>query len=253
MGDWDRARFYEVDGEQYPSVTTVLDIISKPALGPWYAREERKYLLAAMGEALRAKVPHKKILALIAELAKEKKAADRAKDKAANIGTQVHKMIEYTIRRQLKLKVEERPAMSEAALRVFKSWERWWKRSKIRPLKIETRVHCVGCGYAGTMDLLAEQNGKAVVLDWKTSKGIYWEMLLQNIAYRHACRKMGIKTYGGILVRIPKTEDESEVEIHPVKKGEVSFDAFKHALGLWRKQRAHEGREAGVVPKGECK
>jgi len=41
---FDRARFYTIDGQRWPSVTTVLDIIAKPALGPWYAKEERRYL-----------------------------------------------------------------------------------------------------------------------------------------------------------------------------------------------------------------
>jgi hypothetical protein len=33
-------------------VTTILDIIAKPALGPWYAKEERRYFEAAMLEVL---------------------------------------------------------------------------------------------------------------------------------------------------------------------------------------------------------
>jgi hypothetical protein len=28
-------------------VTTILDIIAKPALGPWYAKEERRYFRVA--------------------------------------------------------------------------------------------------------------------------------------------------------------------------------------------------------------
>ena len=33
-------------------MTTILDIIAKPALGPWYAKEERRYFEAAMLEVL---------------------------------------------------------------------------------------------------------------------------------------------------------------------------------------------------------
>jgi len=36
-GNWDRSRFYQIEGVELPSVTTVLDVIAKPALGPWYA------------------------------------------------------------------------------------------------------------------------------------------------------------------------------------------------------------------------
>jgi hypothetical protein len=31
---WNRDRFYLIDGQPLPSVTTVLEIIAKPALGP---------------------------------------------------------------------------------------------------------------------------------------------------------------------------------------------------------------------------
>ena len=34
---WTRDRFYSVDGRQLPPVTTILDVIAKPGLGPWYA------------------------------------------------------------------------------------------------------------------------------------------------------------------------------------------------------------------------
>jgi hypothetical protein len=38
---FDRARFYTIDSQQWPPVTTVLDIIAKPALGPWYRVDRR--------------------------------------------------------------------------------------------------------------------------------------------------------------------------------------------------------------------
>src|SRR5260370_42600012 len=50
---FDRARFYTIDGQHWPSVTTILDIIAKPALGPWYAKEERRYFEAAVLAGLR--------------------------------------------------------------------------------------------------------------------------------------------------------------------------------------------------------
>ncbi len=47
-----RDRFYTIEGQRLPSVTTILDIIAKPALGPWYAKEERRYFETAMLEVL---------------------------------------------------------------------------------------------------------------------------------------------------------------------------------------------------------
>lgn len=38
----DEARFYTIAGTQYPSVTTILSILDKPALRVWYAKMERQ-------------------------------------------------------------------------------------------------------------------------------------------------------------------------------------------------------------------
>ena len=49
---WTRDRFYTIDGRRFPSVTTILDVIAKPGLGPWYAKQERHYFETAMLEVL---------------------------------------------------------------------------------------------------------------------------------------------------------------------------------------------------------
>ena len=45
-----RDRFYTIEGQRLPSVTTVLDIIAKPALGPWYAKDTLLVLDEEVGE-----------------------------------------------------------------------------------------------------------------------------------------------------------------------------------------------------------
>src|SRR5215470_315538 len=87
-----RARFYSIRGRQLPSVTTILDVIAKPALGPWYAKEERRYFEAAMLEVLTrpgARDPEY-VLSAVAEAVSGVKAADRERQKAAVIGTAIH-------------------------------------------------------------------------------------------------------------------------------------------------------------------
>src|SRR3982074_3922662 len=89
---WSRARFYTIHGRQLPSVTTILDVIAKPALGPWYAKEERGAFETAMLEVLSrpgARDPEF-VLAAVAEAVSGVKAADREKQKAAAIGTAGH-------------------------------------------------------------------------------------------------------------------------------------------------------------------
>src|SRR5712671_675165 len=100
---WNRARFYTIHGRQLPSVTTILEVVAKPALGPWYAKEERRYFEAAMLEVLSrpgARDPDY-VLCAVAEAVSGVKAADRAKQKAATIGTAIHAGIEWQLRRRL--------------------------------------------------------------------------------------------------------------------------------------------------------
>src|SRR5215471_21564302 len=88
---WDRARFYTIAGCRWPSVTTILEVIAKPGLGPWYAKEERRAFEAAMLEVLSkpgARDPEY-VLAAVAEAVSGVKAADRARQQAATIGTAV--------------------------------------------------------------------------------------------------------------------------------------------------------------------
>jgi len=112
-----RDRFYTIEGQRVPSVTTVLDIIAKPALGPWYAKEERRYFETAMLEVLSrpgARDPEY-VLAAVAEAVTGVKAADREKQKAAAIGTAVHAGIEWELRRHLGEDAGPEPRLPEMA------------------------------------------------------------------------------------------------------------------------------------------
>src|SRR5258705_3243791 len=100
---FDRARFYTIDGQQWPSVTTILDVIAKPALGPWYAKEERRYFEAAMVDVLArpgARDPEY-VLSAVADAVTRVKAADRERQNAAAIGTAIHARSEWPLRTRL--------------------------------------------------------------------------------------------------------------------------------------------------------
>jgi hypothetical protein len=156
-----RDRFYTIEGQRLPSVTTVLGIIAKPALGPWYAKEERRYFETAMLEVLSrpgARDPEF-VLAAVAEAVTGVKAADREKQKAAAIGTAVHAGIEWELRRQLGEDAGPAPHLPEAAAWAVESWKDWARSVNLEPLAIERTVYCLECGYAGTLDLYAPYPG----------------------------------------------------------------------------------------------
>ena len=241
-----RDRFYTIEGQRLPSVTTVLDIIAKPALGPWYAKEERRYFETAMLEVLSrpgARDPEF-VLAAVAEAVSGVKAADREKQKAAAIGTAVHAGIEWELRRQLGEDAGPAPRLPEAAAWAVESWKDWARSVNLKPLAIERAVYCLECGYAGTLDLYARVKGVLTVLDWKSGKAIYPEAFLQNLAYRHAATRAGLPSTQGLIVRLPKQLNDPAWEVMPVP-ATLTLEDFLAALRLWRWQRAMNGQPTG--------
>jgi hypothetical protein len=248
-GGWDRSRFYRIEGRELPSVTTVLDVIAKPALGPWYAKEERRHFEAAMLEVLSrpgARDPDY-VLAAVAEAVSGVKAADREKQRAATIGTAVHAGIEWHLRRLLCEDAGPEPRLPDSAAWAVESWRDWAASVALEPLAIERTVYCVECGYAGTLDLYAKVKGILSVLDWKTGRAIYPEAFLQNVAYRHAAQRLGMPAAQGLIVRLPKLLDDPAWEVMPVPET-LGLPDFLAALRLWRWQRHMEGRPAGTRP-----
>jgi hypothetical protein len=245
-----RDRFYTIEGQRLPSVTTVLDIIAKPALGPWYAKEERRYFESAMLEVLSrpgARDPEY-VLAAVAAAVTGVKAADREKQKAAAIGTAMHAGIEWTLRTQLGEDAGPEPQLPDAAAWGVESWKDWAKAVALEPLAIERAVYCEVCGYAGTLDLYARVKGVLTVLDWKSGKAIYPEAFLQNVAYRHAAARRGLPSTQGLIVRLPKYQEDPAWEAMPVPET-LTLEDFRAALRLWRWHRRMTGQPEGDCPR----
>src|SRR5713226_8953608 len=243
---WDRARFYTIAGRQWPSVTTVLDIIAKPALGPWYAKEERRCFETAMLEVLTkpgARDPEY-VLAAVAEAVSGVKAADRAKQQAATIGTAVHAGIEWELRTRLGEDAGPAPHLPDAAAWAVESWKDWARTVALEPLAIERAIYCDLCGYAGTLDLYARVGGVLTVLDWESGESIYPEAFRPNVAYRHAAARQRLPSAQGLIVRLPKLLEDPAWEVMPVP-ARLTLEDFLAALRLWRWHRAMNGQPTG--------
>lgn len=245
---WDRSRFYTIEGQQLPSVTTILDIIAKPGLAPWYAKQERQYFETAMLDVLSrpgARDPEY-VLAAVAEAVSGIKAGHREKQKAATIGAAVHAGIEWALRTRFGEDAGPEPCLPEAAAWAVESWKDWTKSVDLEPLAIERTVYCLECGYAGTLDLYARVRGVLTVLDWKSGKAIYSEAFLQNVAYRHAATRGGLPSEQGLIVRLPKQMDDPAWEVMTVPDT-LGFEDFLAALRLWRWQRQMDGKPVGTI------
>jgi hypothetical protein len=248
---WDPARFYTIAGYRLPSVTTIVDVIAKPGLGPWYAKEERRHFETAMLEVLAkpgARDPDY-VLAAVAEAVTGVKAAEREQQRAVAIGTAVHAGIEWQLRTRLGEDAGPEPRLPDVAAWAVESWKDWARQVDLQPLGIERVVACPTCGYAGTLDLYARVQGVLTVLDWKSGKAIYPEAFLQNVAYRHAAMRHGWPSVQGLIVRLPKRLDDPAWEVMAAPDSIVLED-FLAALRLWRWQRRMAGRPVGTAGPG---
>lgn len=242
----DRSRFYEVDGKQYPSVTTILSVIGKPALIAWSAKVEREMVMEVSANLYEEVAESQKMSRLgwlntLADRLGKTKASQKELAKASEIGSQAHSWIEWQIKRELMHKVGPCPIISPPAQLAVAAWERWRDSVNFKPLLCEQPVWSNVYRYAGTMDLLAEINGEITLLDWKTGKAIYDEAYLQNVAYRQALFEMRllpelqIRDLKGMIVRLPKLEKDPEFEAKPISEdSDKLMHIFIGVLNLWK-------------------
>ncbi len=215
-------------GADSPSVTTILGALAKPALVGWAAREERKkvayiasQLYAKLGQIAAEPMDPAKFYEMLVEEA-GKPANREILATAAQVGTEVHKRIEWELKGELGQKrAEQAPLLtSKHAQNSWDRWQEWRKAVKLKVLRTEGRIFSTLFSYGGTFDVLAEVTRTAelpggavpvtetVVIDFKTGKSVYAESFLQNIGYRMALLEEGVKTQGGIIVRLPKYEED---------------------------------------------
>lgn len=143
---------YEIDEIWYPRVTSIVSIKAKPALYMFYASLPNYQT----GEAIKAK--------------------------SAEEGTLIHETIEAILRHDPVVVPESiKPAIG--------AFMNFYNKNDVIAHKIEERVISKKHHFAGTMDVLAEINGKLGVLDIKTSIAIYRDYSMQTSAYIEALRE----------------------------------------------------------------
>ena len=140
---------YEIDGQWYPRVTSIVSVIAKPALYKYYAKQESF------------------------------EAGENHKNKSAEEGTMIHAVIENIME-------GKDIAVPSSVAAIVDSYKHFAQDTKIVPHKVETRIKSAKHGYAGTIDVLAEIDGKLGVLDIKTSSAIYRDYGIQTAAYVEA-------------------------------------------------------------------
>lgn len=142
------------------------------------------------------------------------------KNKATTIGTRVHEMIENYLLNgtDLDLSYKTVPSYMNAVNTAYNNFKNW--KSYIESLGyiieeiIAIEVSIVCPYYGGTIDCICRINGKVYIIDFKTSKKISYEYIIQTSAYMWAVNNgyaPSLPHIDGIgIIRIDKEKNKFE-------------------------------------------
>ena len=251
------------DGKQYASVTTILNVINKPALIPWAKKQSLdKVRYVLQNHVMNNTLPEIKstddIDAIINEASK---TPDQVLQTAGDFGSQAHALIEKVI--NARINNEKEPVIPVDLKVVMDSFEMFCEQ--YNPVFIGSEVQVCSDGmyyaYAGTVDAVIVHEGRPIVIDFKTSKGIYDEHRLQVGAYSYALHRLNQKHHGiaGLDSRhlagknspfdmawvVKLSKDQAGVEVDKVIT-EASYRAFENATKLYYKLKEKKWLEKNL-------
>lgn len=206
-------------------VTTVLSVISKPALIQWSANMavgyiEDKILSVEAGTLLNPEC--------LPQWLKEAKTAHKIKkETAGDWGTCVHLAIEEWI------KEKKLPELDFEGLKGFLKFMFWAEKEGVKFLESEKHVYSKELWIGGIVDLVIEIKGKKYIADIKTSSGIYNEAFFQMGAYNLCLEEMGEHkdVAGYIVINLKK---DGTMDLKMATDMELNKQAFKSALSLYK-------------------
>ena len=232
---------YRIGSEIYPSSTTILSVLRKPAIEIWAVKTTVEYLGRRLNDVINGKIKlnSKNAYKLLMDARREHQAI---KEKAAHLGRGVHKIIELTFKSELNtsdlLKVID--SNYYPAVTAFLNWK---SSHDIKALGNEEIVYHEKLKYAGTLDFRCEFNGEKYIVDFKTSKRIYPEMLLQLASYKHAYEFMHPEDIGykvGIL-RLDKNSKGFEWKTWNEDIVSIAWNAFKYLVKYYHEVKLLNG------------
>lgn len=169
-----------------------------------------------------------------------------ARGKAADAGTAAHDMIEAYVK---GYEFNPEPYTYESldtAKPCFDAFQEWASQTNLKVVQSEVSLTSERYGYGGTFDALAV-NGQLVIGDWKTSSGVYPDMIIQLAAYK----QLWEENYpdqpiegGAYILRVSKQKEDGDpvaFHHHHWSHVEQGWEAFEHMLDLYRLHKRLKG------------
>lgn len=153
-----------------------------------------------------------------------KKLHTKRLEEAATSGSKVHDWIESYCKKQNPIMPAE-----ENVLRGVNAFLEWEKNHKVKILEAEPVVYSRKHDYCGTIDAIATIGSKRYLIDYKTSNGLYNDVMLQTAAYVEAYEEMtGNKIYGRWAIRLEKrSEEEFQADMDEKGTPNIEYQPFE--------------------------
>lgn len=196
-------QYYLAQGESAPGVTTILGILSKPALIHW------SWQCGMRGEDYR-----------------------KVRDMYGDVGTITHLLIMHHLKGTEPDLSEYSQADIKTSDNCMLSFYEWEKHHKLEPICIETPLTSDKYGFGGTPDYIGLIDGRLELMDFKTGKGIYGTAFYQVAAYRQLACEIGHQVNHARILRIGRDDDEG-FEERLIAKFDDEFQLFLKCLDIY--------------------
>ena len=232
-----RHLYYFNGAGPWPGVTTVTDVLDKPALTKWH-REQVARAAIVNAERLLEDRETGNVEAAVNYLLAVRNEGTIGRER----GSRIHATVEAILRREaVEIEPGDEPAVEGARA--------WLNEQCVEPVEIEALLFHEGLGYGGTCDLIAWIDGEMWLLDWKTSKSVAWpsgqlynEQRLQLVGYSRAefiARPGDPERYA--LPEIHRLGvlhvTDAGTRLYPAEVSEDDWTAFRACLYLFNWQK----------------
>jgi hypothetical protein len=206
-----KPRYETSAGEWVPGVTTILGLRAKPALTGWafkIARDNPN--LSSLNDYM---------------------------DDLAEIGTVVHLLIAAHLKGEQPDLSDHAPSVIDAARPSYNKFLEWERGKTIEVIGAEIPLVSDVYRYGGTIDLVANIDGRTAVLDFKTGKAIYAEYFYQTAAYAQLVKEcIGLTVADLRILQIGRTGNEGFGE-RVLSDYQNYWLAFKALRDLYQAER----------------
>lgn len=201
------SHIYEQDNLNFPSVTTVLQILGSKKLLKWANYQGFKHI-----------------------------DIDRVLEQTSEFGTIAHSVVQGIVDKDNAEVLQPKDALMALDLdNLAKKFSKLLSNHEWKTIYTEHTLISRDLGYAGTLDWLCELDGKKTLIDFKTSKMVKTNHILQLGGYDNLLKNVeniDVEQHGIILISADKCKlhiiDEEEI-----KTAKEAFNILYEFYKLW--------------------